>query len=303
MLLLLALLFVTSSQANVERNEVDADSLLQEENQALMLDHPLDYAVYFNARATWATSTTSQITPMEAALLDLINGASASIDAAIYSLTRQSVIDALLAAHNRGVTVRVVGDDETATGSSRDGYQALVDGGITVVTDTVTNTLQHNKFLVVDDEIVWTGSTNFTARGLTLNANNSIIISDTLLASVYETEFEEMWAGDFQAAKMDNTPHLLDYDGTLLESYFSPTDGVTSALLDALDAVDESIHFAMFYWTYDSLTNRVIDRLNGGVAVYGVWDQEGADSVYSDMDNQKRVCHDGGPPRAVRAAF
>jgi hypothetical protein len=107
---------------------------------------------------------------MEAALLDLIDGASASIDAAIYSLTRQSVIDAFLAAHNRGVTVRVVGDDETAKRSSRVGYQALVDGGITVVTDTVTNTLHHNKFMVFDEGVMWTGSTNFTHRGLTLNA-------------------------------------------------------------------------------------------------------------------------------------
>jgi hypothetical protein len=33
-----------------------------------------------------------------------------------------------------------------------------------------------------------------------------------------------MWAGNIHSAKTDNTPHLLDYTGTGLESYFFPTD-------------------------------------------------------------------------------
>jgi hypothetical protein len=284
LLLLLALLFITS-QSDVSVNAVDTGSSLLETSHSLTLDHPLDYAVYFNERATWATSTTAQTTPMEAALLDLINGATTSIDAAIYSLSRHSVIEALKAAHNRGVTVRVVGDARAATGGSRESYQALVDGGIPIITDTVTNTFQHNKFLVFDDAVVWTGSTNLTSSGLTLNANNSIVITDALLASVYTTEFEEMWAGNFHDAKTDNTPHLLDFDGTLLESYFSPTDGVASALSETLGYADEAIHFAMYYWTYDLLTDRVIDRLNAGVAVYGMLDQRKVTEVFSEDED------------------
>ena len=213
---------------------------------------------------------------MEDALLAFINGANTSIDVALYGLNRQSIVDALVAAHGRGVTVRVVGDDEAATGDYSSSYQALTNAGITVITDTSSSKIQHNKFLVIDGEVVWTGSTNFTDTGLTLNANNGIVITDTTLAGVYTAEFEEMWAGNFHEAKADNTLHVLDYDGTFLESYFSPTDLVAFEVWDELADADETIHFAMFFWTDDLLTDRVVERLGEGVEVYGVWDQLGA---------------------------
>jgi phosphatidylserine/phosphatidylglycerophosphate/cardiolipin synthase-like enzyme len=244
------------------------------------ISHALDYAVYFNERFT-ATSTTTETTLIEDALLSLIDGATTSVDIALYGLNRQSVITALINAHGRGVTVRVVGDDEAATGDYTTGYQALTDAGITVITDTSTSKIQHNKFLVVDGQVVWTGSTNFTDTGLTLNANNSVIITDTTLAAIYTAEFEEMWTGDFHEDKADDTAHLLDYNGMLLESYFSPTDLVAFEVWEELVGADESIHFGMFFWTDDLLTNRVVKRLGAGVEVYGVWDALGAASPYS----------------------
>jgi phosphatidylserine/phosphatidylglycerophosphate/cardiolipin synthase-like enzyme len=59
-----------------------------------------------------ATGPTLTITVMEQELLDRLNAAASSIDVAIYSLSRISVRDALIAAHSRGVTVRVVADDD-----------------------------------------------------------------------------------------------------------------------------------------------------------------------------------------------
>jgi hypothetical protein len=227
------------------------------------IEHALDYAVYFNEHFT-ATATTTDRAAMEDALLSLIKGATASIDVALYGLNRQSVINALVAAHIRGVMVRVVGDD-----------------GVTVISDTSASKIQHNKFLVVDGQIVWTGSTNFTDTGLTLNANNTIVITDTVLAGAYTAEFEEMWSGSFHEDKADNTVHLLDYDGTLVESYFSPTDLIAFEVWDELAGADESIHFGMFFWTDDLLTDRLVERLEAGVQVYGVWDALGAASPYS----------------------
>ena len=235
----------------------------------------LDYQVYFNDLAPTADLITTTQTGMETALLTLINNASTSLDLAIYGLNRQSVIDALIAAHNRGVTVRVVGDDEAATVSYQPYYQMLTAAGIPIVTDTSLSTIQHNKFLVVDGQTVWTGSTNWTDTGFTLNANNSIVITDTILAAVYTTEFTEMWNGSFQGTKTDNTAHLFNYNGIRLESYFSPTDLVAFEVWDELAQADETIHFAMFFWTDALLTNRVIERLEDGVAVSGMFDQLG----------------------------
>ena len=236
----------------------------------------LDYSVYFNPLAPSATVITTAQTPMETALLSLINNANTIVDIALYGLNRLSIVNALIAAHNRGVTVRVVGDDDAAASSEYSSfYQMLTDAGITIVTDSSVSQIQHNKFLVVDGTILWTGSTNFTDTGFSLNSNNSLVITDTVLANVYTTEFEEMWAGNFHSAKTDNTAHLFNYNGTLVESYFSPTDVVAFEVWDGLAQADETIHFAMFFWTDSVLTDRVIEKLGDGVEVYGMFDQLG----------------------------
>jgi hypothetical protein len=92
-----------------------------------------------------------------------------------------------------------------------------------------------------------------------------IVITDPTLATVYATEFSEMWAGSFEDDKIDNTDHLLDYNGTRLESFFSPTDLVAFEVWDELAGADETVHFAMFFLTGDLLADRLVDRLGAGV--------------------------------------
>jgi hypothetical protein len=86
---------------------------------------------------------------------------------------------------------------------------------------------------------------------------------------VYGAEFEEMWGGAFHEEKADNTAHLLDYGGTLVESYFSPTDLAAFEVWEELGRAEASVHFAMFFWTDDVLADRVIERMRAGVEVAG----------------------------------
>jgi phosphatidylserine/phosphatidylglycerophosphate/cardiolipin synthase-like enzyme len=175
----------------------------------------------------------------------------------------------------------VVGDDEAAVeGAYAASYQALQTAGIPLITAT-SSYIQHNKFVVLDEQTVWTGSANFTATDLTLNANNGIVLTSTRLAGTYTTEFEEMWSGQFHADKTDNTAHRWDYRGTLVESFFSPTDLVAFEVWRALADLDETLHVAMFFWTDELLTDRVVERLQAGAEVYGVWGALGAANPYS----------------------
>lgn len=246
---------------------------------------PFDYQVFFNPLAITATTPTIMPTPMEQALLDLINQAASQIDIALYGLDRQSVVTALINAHTRGVAVRVVGDDDAAAGSYAAAYQALASAGITVTLDSNTSQIQHNKFLVVDGQSVWTGSTNFTDTGFTLNANNALLVYDPTLANIYSLEFNEMWSGLFHGAKADNTPHLLDYTGTKVESYFSPTDNVAFEVWQELANAEESVHFAMFFFTDDVLSEQMVKLAESGVAVHGLFDQLGEAGTSSDSDD------------------
>ena len=105
----------------------------------------LDYAVYFNPLFLTATTITTTTTPMESALLTLIDTTASTLDAAIYGLNWQSVIEALIAAHQRGVTVRIVGDDDAATTSYNAGgikpspLPASLSSSIAAATSNTTN--------------------------------------------------------------------------------------------------------------------------------------------------------------------
>ena len=71
-------------------------------------------------------------------------------------------------------------------------------------------------------------------------------------------------------------------------------DGIDSPLCrrvwDELAEADETIHFAMFFWTDELLSRRVVERMAAGVKVYGVWDQLGAANQYSQ---DKMLCAAG----------
>jgi phosphatidylserine/phosphatidylglycerophosphate/cardiolipin synthase-like enzyme len=253
-----------------------------------------NYDVYFTDVITTGTDTA-----LEEALLSLINGAGTSIDAALYGLNRQSIVTALIAAHGGGVTVRVVADNDARNGTYKAAYEQLKGAGIEIRTDA-DDPFEHNKFLVFDGQTVWTGSTNLTDTGFTANANNAISTTSPYLAGLYSTEFNEMWGGAYGDDKTDNTTHMLTYNGDkLVESYFSPTDYVAYAVHKELAAADSSIYFAMFVWTDGMLADTVIERMDAGVTVSGVWDALGAgddDSQDDELCAAGAAIKIGSPP-------
>ena len=230
-----------------------------------------------------STGPTQTITVMEQELLDQINAAATSIDAAFYDFNRVSIRDALIAAKGRGVTVRVVADDDAyANASYATHFAALGSAGIPVVNDG-RSSIMHNKFAVFDGAIVWSGSTNWTDNGFTYNHNNSVLITSTELATIYTTEFNEMYVdGLFGTAKSNNTAHLLTINGVPTEIYFSPSDDALNEVIAEVNAANDTIHFSIFFFTDDSLRDAIIARMHAGVQVYAVWDSLGAGNQYSD---------------------
>jgi len=245
---------------------------------APVVDTSADIAVYFTDNIP-ATEHLASAPFIEEALISLLDSASTSIDASLYSLTRESVRDAILRAHGRGVTVRVTCEREYHAS-----FQALEEAGIPVVPDTRSG-LMHNKFFVIDRRIVWTGSTNMTDEGFSSNHNNSPAIVCPELALVYEAEFEEMFIDrKFGTAKTDNTPHFLTCDGIIIESYFSPSDESEAQLIDEIRNADTSIYFAIYYFTSDPIREALVERANVGVMVKGVFDISGANHPYAEKE-------------------
>ncbi len=204
------------------------------------------------------------------ALAAAMHQARLSLDVAVYSLNLWSLRDALLAAHRRGVNVRIVMESDNM---DSDEAQVLIAAGIPILGDRREG-LMHDKFVVIDRQEVWTGSLNFTTGGAYKDDNNLVRIRSVKVAQDYTTEFDEMFVDDkFGPATVADTPYPnLTVDGTPLEIYYSPDDGVAARLVALIQAAQESLYFLAFSFTSNDLGAAVMERAEAGVTVAGVMD-------------------------------
>ncbi|MBM3126144.1 MAG: DUF1669 domain-containing protein, partial [Chloroflexi bacterium] len=195
-----------------------------------------------------------------------------SVDLAAYSLSLNSVRNALLRAHDRGLQVRVVMESDNLDRSDVD---LLVEGGIPILGDRREG-LMHNKFVVIDNSEVWTGSMNFTDSGAYEDHNCLIRIRSVEMAENYAREFEEMFVEDqFGPQVIPDTPHpRVILDGIPIDVYFSPDDNVQAGILDLVNNAKESIYFLAFSFTADPIGEALRDRMREGIIVSGVMDSD-----------------------------
>jgi phosphatidylserine/phosphatidylglycerophosphate/cardiolipin synthase-like enzyme len=231
-------------------------------------------------------------------LADAIDSAKLSVDVAIYSLSLNSIRDALLRAHDRGVRVRMVMESENM---DRSDPQRLKEAGIPILGDRREG-LMHNKFTIIDASEVWVGGMNYTDSGAYEDNNVLIRIRSVKMAENYAKEFEEMFAEDrFGDNVLAETPNpRVTIDGIPVDAYFSPDDGAQAILFDILSEARESVYFMAFSFTADSLGEAIRLRAEEGVTVAGVMDDEQvASNIGTEFDAFRQagldVYRDGNP--------
>lgn len=117
------------------------------------------------------------------AVVAAVAGARKTVLVQAYSFTSQPIAEALKAAHDRGVDVRIILDKSQKTDHRSD--RAFVQAaGIPVWIDTVHG-IAHSKVMVIDGATVITGSFNFTKAAEASNAENLLVIRDQGLAALY----------------------------------------------------------------------------------------------------------------------
>lgn len=207
----------------------------------------------------------------DAALAEAIDAARASVDLAIHDLDLWSLRDALIDAHRRGLSVRLVVESENIRVPE---IQELIQAGLPVVEDRNLERM-HNKFAVIDRYEVWTGSMNFTVNGAYKNDNNLIRIRSSRLAENYTAEFEEMFLdGRYSDRSPADTPYAaLNIDGTLIETFFAPEDGAAERIIELIDAAQESIHFMAFSLTSDPIADALLDAHERSVEITGIFEE------------------------------
>jgi phosphatidylserine/phosphatidylglycerophosphate/cardiolipin synthase-like enzyme len=242
---------------------------------------PIELEAGYGVKGPWFelyfTNPESPLSPqgtggVDGPLVQAIEAARLSIDIAAYSITLNSFRNALLNAHDRGVTIRIVME---STNMDTSDVERLLEAGIPIVGDE-QNGLMHDKFMVIDKSDVWLGSMNFTDSGTYDDNNHLMRILSANMAENYTKEFEEMFLENrFGENTLSETPHpTLTIDGTRLDTFFSPDDGVANQIATVLSGAEESIFFLAFSFTSNDLGAIVRVKEQDGLTVQGVMDEE-----------------------------
>ncbi len=258
------------------------------------------YQLYFTSPKNLYDKVTNG--GIEENLIKLIDSSTTTIDAAYFEFDLDNLAQAIERAKKRGVQVRLVYDNEHSDSDPQ--TKQLISLGIPAVPDE-RSAFMHNKFFIIDRQCVWTGSFNYTVNAAYKNNENAIVICDPRLVDNYETEFSEMFTGQFGTTSPSNTPYSsFDLNGILIENYFAPEDDVMDKVISTVTTANKSIHFLAFSFTDNKegdnkLAETMIARQKMGISVSGVFEIRGADADSSEcatlLKSGAQIALDGNP--------
>lgn len=131
-------------------------------------------------------------------LIQRINSSQKSLYIAIYSFTHDGIADAVIAAKKRGVDVKVIFDyDQSKIKESDD--EKLAVAGIPIALRSGSGYM-HNKFAVIDGNVVATGSFNYSENADTKNEENLVFIENPSIAGQFKQDFDSIWAAAASAS-------------------------------------------------------------------------------------------------------
>ncbi|HZQ09317.1 MAG TPA: phospholipase D-like domain-containing protein [Anaerolineae bacterium] len=228
---------------------------------------------------------------IDQAIVADIDGAQKTIDAAVFDVRLPSLVDALTRAAQRGVQVRMVVDYD-ANKDAQDFTNAidqLEQGGVKVVRDE-RSALMHDKFIVIDKQILWAGSMNFTPNDVYRNNNNMLRLMTHELIDNYNTRFDWLFNGRGKngTTKEIPNPRITLDNGVVIENYFSPSGGAQKAILDHLKAAQKSIRVTAFSFTDPSIGNVLISKTKDKLLVQGVFETRNNTGLGADYDRLVR---------------
>jgi phosphatidylserine/phosphatidylglycerophosphate/cardiolipin synthase-like enzyme len=121
------------------------------------------------------------------AIVDNIDSANDSVRLHGFSFTSKPIAEALVRAYQKGRSVEVVVDRDNLR-NEHSVLPYLNDNNISIWIDS-RHAIAHNKVIIIDNKITFTGSQNFSRGGEENNAENSIRIVDEQTASLYYENF------------------------------------------------------------------------------------------------------------------
>jgi phosphatidylserine/phosphatidylglycerophosphate/cardiolipin synthase-like enzyme len=127
------------------------------------------------------------------ALIGLISRAKHSIHFMVFAFTSDPISASIIEAWDSGVEVGGMMDSSQARGLGSE-FGRLREAGIDVRLDDFDGKM-HHKVMIIDAQIVVTGSYNFSQSAEERNDENVLVIYDAAIANLFLEEFERIFEG------------------------------------------------------------------------------------------------------------
>ena len=126
-------------------------------------------------------------------IVELLRKAKHSIYFMAYSFTANDFGDILLQKAHEGLQVSGVMEESQAMTNQGTEFDALTQAGLPVYLDGNSGQM-HHKVIIIDDQIVITGSYNFSSSAERTNDENVVIFFNSQIAAQYTSEFQRVFA-------------------------------------------------------------------------------------------------------------
>jgi len=200
-------------------------------------------------------------------LNESLASAKTEIKCAFYELDQKDLIKTILKkSKEKNINISLIIDDKYL---NEENFKILYNTSINIFSDvkrhTRYNNYMHNKFCIIDNKILLTGSMNPTQNGIFKNNNNLLKIESEFLSKNYENEFDQMNGGIFGENKKTTLEYnniTLNYnnDKYLISSYLCPEDNCAEEVSNILKSAKKNIYFASFAFTLDKFSNTLKNK-------------------------------------------
>lgn len=235
---------------------------------------------------------------LKKAIIDFIMGAKKRLYIAVQELESEAITEAIVEARKNKLLVKLVvegsylsvkkatknpfiakGENE----KNRELYNAVLRANVDAKSDYNT-AIFHQKFIVRDSDHVLTGSTNFTATGVTNNLNHVVVIKSRKLANDYRKEFDEIQRGRFGKYGEPPTekPRVIEVSGVPVKALFAPDHAPEMEIMKQMMKATTQIDFAMFTFAQSSGIDDTMKVLAAkGIQINGILDNRQANQKWA----------------------
>lgn len=120
-----------------------------------------------------------------------LSQAKKSIDICVYTISDEKLAKCLIAMHKRGIKVRIITDNHKMQDAGSQ-IKSMAREGVSVKIDN-SKYHMHNKFGIIDDRIIFTGSYNWTYTAQQHNQENLILTTNYTIVHKFMDEFAALW--------------------------------------------------------------------------------------------------------------